>query len=129
MEIYSSRRLSLRVHYQHGGLDRGRGHHALHALPPSNVVVPLVSSTVNKKRKKEQASRCCTADVCGLCQSVNQLYNNQNMAKLVLFSIGARSNILSCRLQFGARRAIGLHVQRGGQAGDYHGRVLQGGFR
>ena len=29
--------------------------------------------------KKEQASSCCTADVC-LRQTVNQLYNNQKMA-------------------------------------------------
>ena len=35
--------------------------------------------------KKEQASRCCTAYVC-LRQTVNQLYNNQKMAKLVLFA-------------------------------------------
>ena len=39
---------------------------------------------VNKQWKKEQASRC-TADFC-LHQLVNQLYNNQKMAKLVLFS-------------------------------------------
>ena len=39
-----------------------------------------------KQWNKEQAIRCCTADVC-LCQSVNWLYNNNNkMAKLVLFS-------------------------------------------
>ena len=38
--------------------------------------------------KKEYASRCCSADVCHtyLCQSVNQLYNNNKMAKLVHFS-------------------------------------------
>ena len=35
--------------------------------------------------KKEHGSRCCTADVC-LRQSVNQLYNNQKGAKVVLFS-------------------------------------------
>ena len=35
-------------------------------------------------QQAEQASRCCTADVC-LLQSVNQLNNNQRMAKLVLF--------------------------------------------
>ena len=42
-------------------------------------------SVGNKEWKKEQASRCPTADVC-LRQSLNQLYNNQKMAKLVLFS-------------------------------------------
>ena len=36
-----------------------------------------------KQWKKDQASRCYTADVC-LCQSVNQLLNNQKMAKHVL---------------------------------------------
>ena len=36
--------------------------------------------------EKEQESRCCTADVC-LHESVNQLYNNQKMAKLVLFPL------------------------------------------
>ena len=36
-----------------------------------------------KQWKKEQASCCCTADVC-LRQSVNQLYNNKKMAKLPL---------------------------------------------
>ena len=40
---------------------------------------------VCKQWKKEQAIRCCTADVF-LCQSVNQLYNNHKMTKLVLFS-------------------------------------------
>ena len=44
-----------------------------------------VSHVTTKQWIKEQASRCCTADVC-LHQSVNQLYNNQKMAKLVLFS-------------------------------------------
>ena len=44
-----------------------------------------VSLRVCVQWKKEQASRCCTADVC-LCQSANKLYNNQKMAKLVLFS-------------------------------------------
>jgi len=39
----------------------------------------------SKQWKKEQASRYCTADVC-LRQSVNQLYNNQKMAKFFLFS-------------------------------------------
>ena len=36
-------------------------------------------------------SICCTADVC-LHQSVNQLHNNQNMAKLVLFSTARRKD-------------------------------------
>ena len=40
---------------------------------------------LNQAVKKEQASRFCAADVC-MCQSVNQLHNNQKMAKLVLFS-------------------------------------------
>ena len=40
---------------------------------------------MNKYWKKEHVSRCCTADV-SLRKSVNQLYNIQNMAKLVLFS-------------------------------------------
>ena len=40
---------------------------------------------MNKQWKKEQASCCFTADVC-LHQSVNQMYNNQNMAKSDLFS-------------------------------------------
>ena len=37
-----------------------------------------------KHWKIEPASHCCTADVC-LRQSVNQLYNNQKITKLVLF--------------------------------------------
>ena len=40
---------------------------------------------VSKQWKKEQASRCCTADVC-LCQSLNQPCNNNKMAKHVCFS-------------------------------------------
>ena len=36
--------------------------------------------------EKEQESRCCIADVC-LHESVNQLYNNQKMAKRVLFPL------------------------------------------
>ena len=36
--------------------------------------------------KKEQASRCCTADVC-LCMSVNQLCNNNKMAKPFFFPL------------------------------------------
>ena len=43
------------------------------------------SSLTIKQWKKEQASHCCTADVC-LRQSVNQLYNDKKMAKLVPFS-------------------------------------------
>ena len=35
--------------------------------------------------KKEQASRCCIADVF-LCQSENQLYNNKKIDKPALFS-------------------------------------------
>ena len=46
-----------------------------------------------KQWKKEQASHCCTADVC-LCQSVNQLYNEQEMAKLVLLSTACM--VLNC---------------------------------
>ena len=34
--------------------------------------------------EKEKVSHCCTTDVC-LHQFMNQLYNNQNMAQLVLF--------------------------------------------
>ena len=41
---------------------------------------------LNQAVKKEQASRFCAADVC-MCQSVNQLHNNQKMAKLVLFTL------------------------------------------
>ena len=58
---------------------------------PHNVGFPmsrsfcLVHTLTSSSGKKEQASHCCTADVC-LCQSVNQLYNNPKMAKLVLFS-------------------------------------------
>ena len=44
--------------------------------------------------KKEQASRFCSADVC-LRQSVNQLYNNQNMAKRVLFSTACGSRFIA----------------------------------
>ena len=44
-----------------------------------------VGMVVSKQWKKEQASRCCTADVC-LHQSVNQLHNHNKMAKLILFS-------------------------------------------
>ena len=40
----------------------------------------------NQAMEKKQASCCCTADVC-LHQCVNQLYNNQKMAKLVLFPL------------------------------------------
>ena len=39
-----------------------------------------------KQWKKEQVSRCCTADVC-LCQSVNQLYNNQTLPNLLFFPL------------------------------------------
>ena len=45
-----------------------------------------LSEIYNKQWKKEQVSHCCTADFCPR-QSVNQLYNNQKMDKLVLFSI------------------------------------------
>ena len=49
-------------------------------------------SLIGKQWKKEQGSRCCTADVC-LRQSVNQLYNNQRMTKVVLFSTAC---LLAC---------------------------------
>ena len=45
---------------------------------------------MRKQWKKEQASCCCTGDVC-LRQSLNQLYNNNKMAKLVLFSTAWQS--------------------------------------
>ena len=45
----------------------------------------LTGKGPNQAVEKKQASHCCTPHVC-LRQSVNQLYNNQNMAKLVLFS-------------------------------------------
>ena len=48
-------------------------------------LVSLKKCQIGKQWKKEQASRCCTADVC-LRQSMNQLYTKQHMAKLVLFS-------------------------------------------
>ena len=38
------------------------------------------------RRYKQRASRCCTADVC-LCQSVNQLYNNQKYPNLFSFPL------------------------------------------
>ena len=41
---------------------------------------------MNKEWKKEQASRCCTTDVC-LCQSVNQLHNNQKRPNLFFFPL------------------------------------------
>ena len=61
----------------------------LTAMPwcqPLNYYQAIISAVRVKEWKKEQASCCCTAYVC-LGQSVNQLYNNQKMAKVVLFSI------------------------------------------
>ena len=53
-------------------------------LEPDQVVVRgELASVLTKQRGKKQASRCCTTDVC-LSQSVNKLYNNNKMAKLVL---------------------------------------------
>ena len=44
------------------------------------------SNVLIKQWKKEQASRCCTADVC-LCQSVNQRYNNKKLTNLFFFPL------------------------------------------
>ena len=44
-----------------------------------------IRSILSKQWKKEQANHYCTADVC-LRQPVNQLYNNNKMAQLVLAS-------------------------------------------
>ena len=54
-------------------------------------------SHFTKQWRKEQAIRCCTADVC-LRQSVNQLYNNNKMAKLVLFSTACTSHYNQYRI-------------------------------
>ena len=58
-------------------------------MPPTHFVSLQGASDRDmrtKQWKKEQASRCCTADVC-LFQFVNQLSVQQpKMAKLVLFS-------------------------------------------
>ena len=58
----------------------------LPAMPAQGTMMGIsLSSVFGRQWKKEQASRCYTADVY-LCQSVNQLYNNQKMVKLALFS-------------------------------------------
>ena len=63
--------------------NHARSLHLLHKFEMTRKPVPSM------QWKTEQANRCCTADVC-LHQSVNQLYNNQEMAKLVLFSTACR---------------------------------------
>ena len=72
-----------------------------------------VSHVTTKQWIKEQASRCCTADVC-LHQSVNHLYNNQKMAKLVLFSAACS-------------RLASIHWQEWSVQSHYHSlaRILQ----
>ena len=47
---------------------------------------------MSKQWKKEQSSRCCTADVF-LSQPLNQLYNNQKIDKLVLFSTSCQLSV------------------------------------
>ena len=65
-----------------------------------------------KQWKKEQASGYCTADVC-LHQSVNQLYNNNKMAILVLFStvcsFGVRRPSLGRMCRLHAKRTL-MHL-------------------
>ena len=63
----------------------GGGHHHPFSLHIASGTPCTGSMMMIKEWKKEQSSCCCTADVC-LRQSVNQLYNNQKMDKLVLFS-------------------------------------------
>ena len=48
-------------------------------------IMYLQNNIITKQWKKEQANSCCTADVC-LCQSVKQLYNDNKMTQIVLFS-------------------------------------------
>ena len=56
-------------------------------------------SLIGKQWKKEQGSRCCTADVC-LRQSVNQLYNNQRMTKVVRFPLLAHWPVIRETLSY-----------------------------
>ena len=55
------------------------------------TMMTKVIGNVSNMWKKEQASRCCTADVC-LCQSVNQLYNNKKWPNLFFFPLLSESS-------------------------------------
>ena len=79
-------------------------------------------SFMHMQWKKEQASRCCTADLC-LHHSVNQL-SNQKMAKLVLFSTNSCLRhvkviepfmSLTLPILFVHTRVVGISVESYGQ--------------
>ena len=77
------------------------------------------STFLTKEWKKEQVSRCCTADVC-LRQCVNQLCNNKKMAKLVLFPTACSQPYVpaACHTQTGTLLLEG----QGGRGGHHRGR-------
>ena len=68
-----------------GREERGRGNGSTRVTDLEKMAPTTESCVSVKEWEKKQASHCSITDF-GLRQSLNQLYNNHKIAKLVLFS-------------------------------------------